>query len=88
LSSLALGKCTDAVKAEVGAQPYTPSESNSDHMSYVTLIWKNIGSAKTAECRYTMDQGVTLLRVDDKTIIAREAPQTSGSDIRVKPEHH
>lgn len=88
LSSLALGKCADAVKAEVGAQPYTPSESNSDHMSYVTLIWKNIGSSKVAECRYIMDQGITLLKIDDRTVIAKEAPQSSGADIRTKSEHH
>jgi hypothetical protein len=87
LGTLALGKCTDAVKAEVGAQPYNPSESNSDHMSYVTLIWKNVGSAKQAECRYVMDQGITFLKVDDRTVLAKEAPQISGG-AAPKPVHH
>jgi len=87
LSNLALSKCSDAVKAETGAHAYNPSESNSDHMTYVTLIWNNVGSAKKVECRYVMDQGVTLLRVDERTVIAKEAPQTSGSGA-AKPVHH
>ena len=55
---LALDKCTEAVKNEVGSRPYSPSESDSDHVKYVTLIWNNIGSAKRVECRYVMDQGL------------------------------
>jgi hypothetical protein len=86
LSSLALGKCTDAVKTEAGAQPYTPSESVSDHMTYVTLTWKNVGSVKQAECRYVMDQGITLLKMDDRTVIAKEATSTAGAPA--KPAHH
>ncbi|NJD06037.1 MAG: hypothetical protein FIA97_06010 [Methylococcaceae bacterium] len=87
LSNLALSKCSDAVKEAVGAHPYNPSESNSDHMTYVTLVWTNVGSAKRAECRYVMDQGVTLLRLDDRTLIAKEAPQVSGGGAP-KPVHH
>ena len=78
LNSLALSKCSEAVREQVAAHPYTPSESNSDGMSYVTLIWNNIGSAKHAECRYILDQGITLLRIDDKTVIEKTAPLTAA----------
>lgn len=78
LNSLALSKCSEAVREQVMAHPYTPSESNSDGMSYVTLIWNNIGSAKHAECRYILDQGITLLRIDDKTVIEKTAPLTAA----------
>jgi hypothetical protein len=87
LSNLALDKCTAAVKQEVGAQPYTPSESNSDHMTYVHLTWNNVGSAKHAECRYIMDQGITLLKVDDRTVIEKTLSQTSTGE-KPKGEHH
>jgi hypothetical protein len=87
LSNLALSKCSEAVKESAGAHPYTPSESNSDHMTYVTLVWNNVGSTKRAECRYIMDQGVTLLRLDERTLIAKEAPQVSGAGAP-KPVHH
>ncbi|WP_052807874.1 hypothetical protein [Methyloterricola oryzae] len=87
LSNLALDKCTAAVKQEVGAQPYTPSESNSDHMTYVHLTWSNVGSAKHAECRYIMDQGITLLKIDDRTVIEKTLSQTSTGE-KPKGEHH
>ena len=77
LNTLALNKCSEAVEKEVGSHPYTPSESNSDGMTYVTLAWNNIGSTKRAECRYIIDQGITLLRVDDKTLI--EKTEVSGT---------
>jgi hypothetical protein len=79
LSSLALGKCTEAAKKETGATPYTPSESDSDHSTFVRLIWKNIGTAKEVECRYVMDQGITLLRIDDRTPIKRDAAAVTSS---------
>lgn len=78
LSSLALDKCTAAVKQETGANPYTPSESESDHRLFVRLLWNNVGTAKHAECRYVMDQGITLLKIDDRVVIQKEAVQTSG----------
>ncbi|MGX2042108.1 hypothetical protein ACWJKU_18570 [Methylocaldum sp. MU1018] len=84
LSSLALDKCTEAVKNEVGAHPYSPSESDSDHVKYVTLIWNNVGSAKRAECRYIMDQGITLLKIDDRTVIEKDAVATAAPN----PGHH
>ncbi|MBS1212199.1 MAG: uncharacterized protein H6R26_815 [Proteobacteria bacterium] len=87
LSNLALDKCTAAVKQEVGAHPYTPSESSSDHMTNVTLIWKNVGTAKQAECRYIMDQGITLLKIDDRTVIEKTVSQTTGG-ATPQPVHH
>ena len=78
LSSLALDKCTAAVKQEVGANPYTPSESDSDRRLFVKLVWNNVGSAKRAECRYVMDQGITLLQIDDRNVIKKESVQTSS----------
>jgi hypothetical protein len=77
LSSLALDKCTEAVKNEVGTNPYTPSESDSDHRLYVKLTWNNVGSAKQAECRYVMDQGITLLKIDDRIVIQKDPVQIS-----------
>ena len=77
LSSLALDKCSAAVKQEVGANPYTPSESDSDRRLFVKLVWNNVGTAKRAECRYVMDQGITLLQIDDHNVIKKEAVQTS-----------
>jgi len=78
LSSLALDKCTAAVKQETGINPYTPSESESDHRLFVKLVWNNLGSVKSAECRYVMDQGITLLKIDDRIAIQKEAVQTSS----------
>jgi len=77
MSSLALDKCTAAVKQETGVIPYTPSESESDHRLFVKLVWNNLGTVKHAECRYVMDQGITLLKIDDRIVIQKEAVQTS-----------
>lgn len=77
LSSLALDKCSAAVKQEIGANPYTPNQSDSDRRLFVKLVWLNVGSAKRAECRYVMDQGITLLQIDDRDVIKKEAPLTS-----------
>ena len=77
LSSLALDKCTEAVKQETGVNPYTPSESDSDHRLYVKLTWNNIGAVKRAECRYVMDQGITLLKIDDRVVIQKDPAQVS-----------
>ena len=87
LNSLALEKCSEAVKQEVSAHPYTPSESNSDGMTYVSLVWNNVGSAKRAECRYILDQGITLLKIDDRTLIEKTAPVTSAP-AAPKSAHH
>jgi hypothetical protein len=87
LSTLALDKCTEAVKTEVGIHPYSPSESDSDHVKYVTLIWNNVGSAKRAECRFIMDQGITLLKIDDRTVIEKGAAPTMGGEAS-RPVHH
>jgi hypothetical protein len=78
LNSLALDKCTEAVKQEIGTHPYTPSESGSDNLTYVSLVWTNVGSVKKAECRYVMDQGITLLRIDDRAIIEKAGPVTAA----------
>ncbi len=87
LNSLALDKCSEAVRNEIAAHPYTPSESNSDGMTYVTLIWNNVGTAKRAECRYIIDQGITLLRIDDRTLIEKTAPVTAAP-AAPKSAHH
>lgn len=90
LNSLAMSKCSEAVKNEVGTHPYTPSESNSDGMTYVTLIWNNVGSVAKAECRYIIDQGITLLRFDDRTLIEKTQPTDSLAPSAPKPMrlHH
>ncbi|NDG87728.1 MAG: hypothetical protein EBY15_07290 [Gammaproteobacteria bacterium] len=87
LNNLALSKCSDAVREEVGTHPYTPSESNSDGMTYVTLVWNEVGHVKRAECRYILDQGITLLKFDDRTVIEKTAPQGSAAPAP-KSAHH
>jgi hypothetical protein len=87
LNNLALDKCSEAVRKEAGSHPYTPSESASDNMSYVTLIWNNVGSVKRAECRYVMDQGITLLKIDDRTLIEKTAP-AAAAPAKPAPVHH
>lgn len=87
LSNLALDKCSAAVKQETGVNPYTPSESESDHRLFVRLVWNNLGTVKRAECRYVMDQGITLLKIDDRVAIEKEAVQTS-SGAAPKAGHH
>ena len=87
LNNLALSKCSDAVKEDVGTYPYTPSESNSDGMTYVTLIWNEVGNVKRAECRYILVQGITLLRFDDRTVIEKTAPQGTQPPAP-KSAHH
>ena len=87
LSSLALDKCSAAVKEQVGANPYTPNESDSDRRLFVKLVWNNVGTAKRAECRYVMDQGITLLQIDDRTVIKKEAAQSSSGPAP-SGDHH
>jgi len=78
LNSLALDKCSEAARKEIGTHPYTPSESQSDSMTYVSLVWNSVGSAKRVECRYMLDQGITLLKIDDRTLIEKTAPVTAA----------
>ena len=87
LNNLALDKCSEVVRKEAGTHPYTPSESASDNMTYVTLIWNNVGSVKRAECRYVLDQGITLLRVDDRTLIQKEGPSTAAPAAPASAHH-
>lgn len=87
LASLALDKCAQAVKNEIGTHPYTPSESDSDHVTHVTLIWNNVGSVKRAECRYVMDQGITLLKIDDRAVIEKTTSSASAP-AAPKAGHH
>ena len=90
LNSLALSKCSEAVQKEINTHPYTPTESNSDGMTYVTLIWANVGSVARAECRYIIDQGITLLKLDDRTLIEKTQSTDSVAPSQPKPMrlHH
>lgn len=87
LNNLALDKCSEAVKKEIGTHAYTPSESASDNMTYVNLVWNNVGPAKRAECRYIMDQGITLLKIDDRTVIEKTAPATAAPAAPASAHH-
>jgi len=86
LGSLALRKCSEAVKEAVGSEPYTPVQNDSDHVSHVTMVWENVGSVKRAECRYVMDQGITLLQLDDRKLIEKQ-PVGSAPEAP-KSVHH
>lgn len=85
LNSLALSKCSEAVQKEIGVHPYTPSESNSDGMTYVHLVWLDAGSAKRSECRYIIDQGITLLKIDDKLLVEKTEPNSAVAPQGPKP---
>ena len=85
LNSLALSKCSEAVQKEIGTHPYTPSESNSDAMTYVHLVWTHAGTSQHAECRYILDQGITLLRIDDKLLVEKTEPTGSAAPQGPKP---
>ncbi len=87
LSSLALDKCSAAVKQELGVNPYTPSESESDHRLFVRLAWNNVGSSKHAECRYVLDQGITLLKIDDRTVIQKEVVSSAPGSAPAGVHH-
>ena len=87
LSNLALDKCSASVKQETGANPYTPSESDSDRRLFVKLGWENVGSVKRVECRYVIDQGITLLQIDDRYIIKKESPQPSAGSSSTGVHH-
>jgi len=87
LSSLALDKCSAAVKQEIGTNPYTPSESDSDRRLFVKLVWNDVGTAKRAECRYVMDQGITLLQIDDRTVIKKEMAQSASNPAPAGGHH-
>lgn len=88
LGTLSLGKCSEEVKSQIGTHPYTPSETDSDHLKYATLIWNNVGSAKRVECRYVLDQGITLLKVDDKVVIQQEITTTTSGGGGTSGGHH
>lgn len=87
LNNLALDKCSEAAKKEAGTHPYTPSESSSDNMTYVSLIWNNVGTTKRIECRYVTDQGITLLKVDDRTVIEKTSSLTSAPSAPTSVHH-
>jgi hypothetical protein len=72
LSQIAKDKCSEAVLEATKVRPYTPTEATSDHQTWVNLIWKNVGTVKQVECKYVMEKGIALLKLDDKTLI----PQT------------
>ena len=56
-------------------------------MTYVTLVWNEVGNVKRAECRYILDQGITLLKFDDRTVIEKTAPQGTAAPAP-KSAHH
>ena len=72
LSQIAKNKCSEAVYEATQVRPYTPSDTSSDHQTWVNMTWKNVGTVKQAECHYAMEKGITLLKLDDRTLI----PQT------------
>jgi hypothetical protein len=82
-----MSKCSEAVNKELGTHPYTPTESASDNLTYVNLVWNNVASANRVECRYIMDQGVALLKVDDRTVIENTGPATSAPAAKPSAHH-
>lgn len=87
LHTLALNKCSDVVTKEIGDHPYTPKENTSDGMSWVTLVWHNVGSVQRAECRYVIDQGITLLKLDDRVVIEK-TENFNTAPAAPKSAHH
>ena len=87
LHTLALNKCSDVVTKEIGGHPYTPKENTSDGMSWVTLVWYNVGNVQRAECRYVIDQGIILLKLDDRIVIEK-TENFNTAPAAPKSAHH
>lgn len=64
--------CQKEVQAATGVQVFSPSRSTGDRMSTVTLEWDGDGKQyRKIICTYNLDQGVTSMIIDDKSIKAR-----------------
>jgi hypothetical protein len=72
LHKIGTDKCVEAVLEASKTRPYSPSQTAGDHQTWVSFVWTNVGTVKQAECRYETDKGITLLKLDDRTLI----PQT------------
>lgn len=64
--------CQKKIKNSIGKQVYSPTSNTGDRVSTVTLAWSGKGKKfNKIVCTYNIDQGVTSLIIDDKTIIAK-----------------
>jgi hypothetical protein len=89
LTSLGTDKCTEAVRSQLGTHPYKPDVSDSDRMAYVNLKWNNAGgTGKQVECRYVLNEGVTLLKVDGATVLEKDRVSGDGGANRPQAVHH
>ncbi|QFY43255.1 hypothetical protein F6R98_12005 [Candidatus Methylospira mobilis] len=89
LNSLGTDKCAEAARAQIGTHPYKPDESDSDRMTYVNLKWNNAGgTGKKIECRYVLDQGVILLKVDGATVVEKDRIGGDAGASRPQTVHH
>jgi|APFre7841882724_1041349.scaffolds.fasta_scaffold08439_3 hypothetical protein len=63
-------KCAEEAERRIKTELYTPSESASDGITYVQMVWKgNDPNYKEVSCRYERDKGVMELVVDGKKVI-------------------
>lgn len=64
--------CQKAIKKATGKQVYSPNSNTGDRVSTVTLVWEdNPKKDQKITCIYNLDQGVTSLKINDETIIAK-----------------
>jgi len=73
LNQHALEKCKEAVEKEVKTKIFAPTDSSSDHETFVSLSWKGTqGKFGMATCKYMKAKGIVSLVVDGKAIVAKE----------------
>ena len=71
-------KCPRAIKKFTGDQTYFPTSTDTDHQTYVTMVWDasksdDKYSFKLAECTvHETVGGISLLVIDGETLIEKE----------------
>jgi hypothetical protein len=74
LQTMAGQKCPAAIKDATGEQVYFPSDTESDRDTFITLKWVGEKGFKTASCTIrTLVGGISELKIDDKTLISKQA---------------
>lgn len=79
LKKMALERCGSKIKEEVGRNVYAPTETTGvaskslgDASTTLVLKWKgDKDDFKTAVCAYSMENGLTSLVIDDRTVIEK-----------------
>ncbi len=64
--------CQQAIKKEMGSSVYSPTSSEGDRMTTVTLTWEGKKkNYKSIICTYNIDLGVKSLIIDGRVVIEK-----------------